>query len=1462
MDTIPLMSSQLAMLTDADSCGEGYYNSHALIHLYEHVDIQWLQLCIKAVFRDFFLLNSSIVLDRGELCFQVHKGVRHTIAYSDISQVEDREAILDQLICEQKKRPFELKAAPLIRVACVKLDKKHFILSVCYHHVLLCAPSAFKIVERLFSCYDKISESQQPESFSDYKRLVERACAPDLTVWSEIVRCQSYSSFPYYYGKPLDSKNNIHSTSYTLSLDDIGRLRHLAFQHKITLSMLFQAALALTIKLFSADDAVVFGVTRSFKTTETRGLTGLFINTLPFFLELSGPMTLKSLFQDIKNHTKLIKKSLYGSLSGISKATNNAFSGKLDVVIDFKELTLIDLLRKGNDNFSHRDLTFTTDTGHALLIEVIGSGESFVVKFNYDERRISHDYIQSIKEVYSDMLDKTLHVSSELSLSSILLETGSSSLFGEKIDAYLNQSLPECSFKSLTNAGSSFFIRDSSGSYASTAILEKTYSIIRFLENKFPKRAAIIAIFLPRGVDFYACVLAIASTGNIYLPLSINYPSAQLAFMLDDSSAQCILSSREFIALNFFNSDKVSLLSIVDVQTLDSDPIPFSYRFNDHERQSAFYIMYTSGSTGLPKGAVNTCVGVANRILWMKHYFNTQSSDIILHKTPLSFDVSQWEVWLPLISGASVVIAKSGSETNLPYLVSLIQTEKITIVHFVPSVLELMLDNSVSAHDCSSLRLVICSGEALSASLVKAFQHKFSAEIYNLYGPTEAAIDVTAHRCMREPYLNGVPIGAPISNVELRVLSKDNRPVPKYGVGFLHIGPVAGGLGYVSDKLTDAGGFYNTGDLVRVVDGEELVYVGRFDKQVKINGQRLDLSQLDTLLLNFPGIEQSKSCYLATKKILASFVVLENNKQLNQNALKGYLEKHLITAFVPKRFFVLDLIPLTQNGKCDEKRLISILLADKSHESSEKIRGDDEILEVLQCLLDENGINTSDYQQSWDILGVDSILMMKLALQLSSKFSITLSAQDLFSVDNLAMLSNVIRTKIDADECSMPVFQKHPMAMRYPLGSAQRRIWAILSAHPNKAASFNMPAALCIKGHSSEQLLKAVNCLLARHPILTSQLVDEDGLFWLKKSPEMCIRQVDAVNETEAAVLFQCQDDALQPISLTSERPCQITMYALKNDVQVVFFKIHHIVCDGWSIQLLFSQLMKILNTGHLDSSLTNNTKRDYMDFTLWESKLDYSKYSQSAITYYKEHLYHYNPYPILHDHDLNLMRIDTAKRVPLMPLSGVDISALKSQLSQAGYRLSNYLLAAFIAGLHILSGSNDMTVALPLAGRSLSGTDDIVGLFVNNGLLRVNLSEDSSFEDCLRQTEINLSELMRYQHVPFDKVVEVISPVDMSNADNNLYQVVFNMTIPLKERLYENIQLLPFDTYIPKSDLKLEITSIDNTIEGYFEYDSNFFEGDTISLLSNYVTRIIQNCWRNLSVSLWDAIEEEESIT
>jgi amino acid adenylation domain-containing protein len=531
----------------------------------------------------------------------------------------------------------------------------------------------------------------------------------------------------------------------------------------------------------------------------------------------------------------------------------------------------------------------------------------------------------------------------------------------------------------------------------------------------------LIAIYMERSLEMVVGIYGILKAGAAYVPLEAAYPKKRLAFILEDTRAPLLLTQQRLIKGLPHHGSKTLVCLDSNWSTIDKESVdnPVNYTMP----RDLAYVIYTSGSTGKPKGAMNSHRGICNRLTWMQDAYQLTTGDRVLQKTPFSFDVSVWEFFWPLFTGASLVVARPGGHLDSAYLVKLIADEKITTLHFVPSMLRVFLEEQ-GLEACGCLKRVICSGEALPFKLQERFFAHLPAELHNLYGPTEAAVDVTYWACKRENVRQIVPIGRPISNIQIYILDSYLQPVPIGITGELHIGGIGLARGYcnrpeltaekfIPGLISDKPGarWYKTGDLARYLPDGNIEFLGRLDYQVKIRGFRIELEEIETLLRQHPAVRET---IVVTRedapndKRLAAYLVPNQKPAPTTSELRSFLETKLPDYMVPATFVILDTLTLTPNGKVDRRALpVPDGLRPELETAYVEPRTEVEhaLVEVWKKVLQVKKVGM--YDNFFD-LGGHSLLMVQVHNMLREMFKQDMSVIELFKYPTISSMAKYL----------------------------------------------------------------------------------------------------------------------------------------------------------------------------------------------------------------------------------------------------------------------------------------------------------------------------------------------------------------------------------------------------------------------------------------------------------------------
>ncbi|ASC82187.1 non-ribosomal peptide synthetase DhbF [Bacillus subtilis] len=986
---------------------------------------------------------------------------------------------------------------------------------------------------------------------------------------------------------------------------------------------------------------------------------------------------------------------------------------------------------------------------------------------------------------------------------------------------------------------------------------EEANRLARLLIEKGIGPEQFVALALPRSPEMVASMLGVLKTGAAYLPLDPEFPADRISYMLEDAKPSCIITTEEIaaslpdnLAVPELVLDQAVAQEIIKRYSPENPDVSVSL---DHPA----YIIYTSGSTGRPKGVIVTQKSLSNFLLSMKEAFSLGEEDRLLAVTTVAFDISALELYLPLISGAQIVIARKETIREPHALAQMIENFDINIMQATPTLWHALVTSE--PEKLRGLRVLV-GGEALPSGLLQALQD-LHCSVTNLYGPTETTIWSAA--AFLEEGLKGVPpIGKPIWNTQVYVLDNGLQPVPPGVVGELYIAGTGLARGYfhrpdltaerfVADPYGPPGTrMYRTGDQARWRTDGSLDYIGRADHQIKIRGFRIELGEIDAVLANHPHIEQAAVVVREDQpgdKRLAAYVVAD--AAIDTAELRRYMGASLPDYMVPSAFVEMDELPLTPNGKLDRKALpapdFSTSVSDRAPRTPQEEILCDLFAEVLG--LARVGIDDSFFE-----LGGHSLLAARLMSRIREVMGAELGIAKLFDEPTVAGLA----AHLDLAQSARPALQRAERPEKIPLSFAQRRLW-FLHCLEGPSPTYNIPVAVRLSGELDQGLLKAaLYDLVRRHESLRTIFPESQGTSYQhildadRACPELHVTEI-----AEKELSDRLAEAVRYSFDLAAEPAFRAELFVIGPDEYVLLLLVHHIVGDGWSL----TPLTRDLGTAyaarcHGRSPEWAPLAVQYADYALWQQELlgnedDPNSLIAGQLAFWKETLKNLpdqlelptdysRPAEPNHDGDTIHFRIEPEFHKRLQELARANRVSLFMVL-QSG-------LAALLTRL---GAGTDIPIGSPIAGRNDDALGDLVGLFINTLVLRTDTSGDPSFRELLdRVREVNLAAYDN-QDLPFERLVEVLNPA-RSRATHPLFQIMlaFQNTPDAELHLPDMESSLRINSVgSAKFDLTLEISEdrladgTPNGMEGLLEYSTDLFKRETAQALADRLMRLLE---------------------
>jgi len=744
--------------------------------------------------------------------------------------------------------------------------------------------------------------------------------------------------------RPAVQSLSTENRQFSLSLDLVNGLKALSQHEGVTLFITLVAAFQVLLHRYSGQDDIVIGTPTAKRShSEAEGLLGSLFNTLLLRADLSGNPSFRELLAQVREvvleayaNQDISFEKLVEALNPLRDRSRNPMFQVMFVLQNIPDNRA--LLNRLTPELLQLD---TENAKCDLIIELTEIPNNLSGWVEYSTDLFEASTIDRLIGHFQTLLEGILaHPDARLSELPLLTEPERRQLLAAWNDTAAEFPRDKCIHElfeaqaAATPQAVAVVYEDSRLTYAELNV--QSNQLAHHLRELGVKPDALVAICAERSLNMVIGLLAILKAGGAYVPLDPDYPSDRLAYMLDNCSPVALLTQSTLMNIRPNLSIPLIMLdteaSTGQQSECNLDPVALGLT-----SKHLAYVIYTSGSTGLPKGVMNQHDGVVNRLLWAQSEYRLGCDDRVLQKTPFSFDVSVWEFFLPLIVGSPLVMARPKGHQDPHYLADCIESANITTMHFVPSMLQVFLDQ-VGVGRCRSLRRVLCSGEALSYALQERFLTQWpGVELHNLYGPTEAAIDVTSWLCTPTLHAGIVPIGHPITNIQIYILDGWLQPVPLGVSGEIYIGGIGVARGYLNlPELTEErfirdpfspnteARLYKTGDLGRWLQDGNVEYLGRNDFQVKIRGFRIELGEIEALLAKSPGVRDAVVIAREDKtgdKRLMAYLVLKDDFKPSISALRDFIKSKMPELMVPSVFVFLDALPLTPNGKVDRKAL-------------------------------------------------------------------------------------------------------------------------------------------------------------------------------------------------------------------------------------------------------------------------------------------------------------------------------------------------------------------------------------------------------------------------------------------------------------------------------------------------------------------------------------------------------------
>lgn len=949
---------------------------------------------------------------------------------------------------------------------------------------------------------------------------------------------------------------------------------------------------------------------------------------------------------------------------------------------------------------------------------------------------------------------------------------------------------------------------------------------------------SVIGFMLNRSTDTIIGMLACLKANIAYLLIEKDLPEDRIVYMLNTSKASLLITSKEVHYVLFEAKTYIEDINFVNLSSV-------SPKLQD-KPEDYLSVVYTSGSTGMPKGVLIKRFSMVNLVNGYRYSMQTDCLSTFLSICSVAFDMFAAEVWICLLSGKKLILAKEEQAKEPLLLSQLIEEEKCEFMLITSSKMDLLLSNPSTRTCLKNLKAIQLGGEILNPKFYELLRLYTDSKIYNGYGPSETT---SCCSCKYITSSHDINLGKPLPNVNIYICNKDLNLCPIGITGELCISGDGVSYGYINNPEATTKNFvknpfgkgllYKSGDLAKWNEKGELQYIGRNDFQIKIRGLRVELEEINNALQALPEVDQSVTVVKKLNHVdsICSFVVSSSKKA---SQLKNKLAKRLPSYMVPSHIEFMERLPLTTNGKIDTKSLPEIVekttYIPPKNKTQKLLAGIfEEFLELPKISIEANFFE----------LGGDSLIAIKIITKLSTDYKINIRMKDIFDFPTITLLSEHINTSCFEEIAFTKTWKKAETQSSYPASSAQKRIFYTMQTSPSSVV-YNMPGGILFDHLPDvKKLEKALTTIWQRHEAFRTYFVIEDGEVKQKIKENLDFSLT--CKKDNYANLDSLFKDFLQPFDLSKAPLFRTQLVEFENKKAILFIDFHHIICDGSSSSIFMNELSKLYNEETLEDK-----SFDYKDYVLWEENYFKSDAFKKDEAYW--------------------LSMFAKKEAPVlgMPTSFARPSTVCFEGNKLSYELTNakklqevctklnttpylFMLSVYYLLLYKYTNQEEIVVGTPVIGRNVKETNDMIGMFVNTLALKNKIDKEQTFFDFVQTITNRSLEAFEHQAYPFDKLVKNLEITKDTSRNNPLFDTMF---------VYQNEgnPLLAFDNletsyYMPenqtsKFDFLLEVVPSANSLKLNLEYANKIY---TSSFMKDFLKHYI---------TLFDSVLENQNIT
>jgi amino acid adenylation domain-containing protein/thioester reductase-like protein/non-ribosomal peptide synthase protein (TIGR01720 family) len=1438
----------------------------------EQIDVDALERSWKEVISRHAILRTAFVYKDLDAPVQiVYKSVETPWNFEDWSGIDEsgKKQKLEQYFLNERLQGFELSKPCLMKFTLVKLAEADFAFAWTSHHIIQDGWSLPIIMTETNACYEAFIDNKKPDltpavSYEEYIRWLSGSKKDEARkFWKEYLKGFSTSTpipIALSGAKPgaRGHMSNLKEIKIDFAKEFARDCESFAKANKITVNSLLQTAWAAVLSNYSGHNEVLFGATVSGRPAELRGvenIVGLFINAIPVRARLddnAGALTQMTnfhrSFQESTNHFTL-------SLSEIqSFASVPASESLFNSLFIFQNYPFKDAAAK-REKLNKVEIEGFERTNYPITL-IFTMQEIISLKLLYDGASFDDSVIKSIGDhLYEAACWLMQNPGRPIKDAKIISQTEEKRIvrgFNDTARGYdPNKLVKEYIEEAVEKFGDKTAVIFGGRSVSYRELNDKANSLAHILIEKGIGRGKTAGILIERSIEMVIAVIAVIKSGGAYIPIDHEYPASRIAYMMGDAGAQILLTKPELIE----NLDYKGAMVRLDDESVyageKKNPLPLNMP------SDTATIIYTSGSTGNPKGVITLHGALSHFCLWYKETRNISEKDNMTKYVSFGFDVTMWEIFPALISGATLHVI-SGDIRLSPYQLNEYFEKNNITLSFLPTQ---FCEQFTASVENSSLRWLDTAGEKLRTYTQRNYT------IANCYGPTEYT-DCISWLAVERQYVN-IPIGKPIWNTRIYILGEGGKLVPTSVPGELCVagaGMTGGYLNrpdlteakYMDNPIVPGEKIYRTGDLARWLPDGNLEYMGRIDTQVKIRGFRIELSEVEQVIKKIGWVsdaavidreDESGRKYLCAYYVAGPDPAIPENEQADKirSLLKGTLPDYMTPQFIIK----IGVIPLTPNGKIDRKSLPApgASLIKKEEFVAPKTETEKKMAGIWEDVL---GLKTIGTTNNFFELGGHSLKAALLQSRMQKEFGVTIALKDIFDHPNIFELSGIV----EKSSAKVAHIGLAPEMQYYPASPAQKRIM-LLSRMEKNGMTYNIPTVFILEGYlDPKKLGDAIDAMVDRHEILrTSFHITGDGQPVQNVHKKVYVKRIyRQADEKEIETILR---DFIRPFNL--EKPPLIRFELIKTapNKHALIMDVHHIIFDGISYDIFLKELWSLYDGKNLEPLMIQ-----FKDFAFWQDSLLQSGGTEKQKKYWLDVYRDDIPQLNLTTDFPRSPEISFHGKHRVYSIDGALTQNLRSWSGRKGSTLFVTLFSAFSVLISRYSSQKDIIIATPGAGRNIAEAEPLIGMFVNTLPIRTAPESETPFDEFVRETGRRVLAAYDNQDYQLDALLEDLN-VKRDSGRNPLFDVMFTLINKKQGNYSKDIAVTPAmaDLDVAKLDIAVSVIELDDRIDFTIEYRDDLFRPETIDGMGRHFINMLADIVRKEGAMLKDLqmLSEEE---